>query len=294
MSEFLLKYGELVDERYRVQELLGEGDFAQVFRVVEDTAKGTNEMAMKVFRPEWGGADRIAEKRDFEAMCGIDLAALRANSFPEVYQVLRDSNGRAWAILMEMLKGASLSKILEGNEPLGVERSLDIAIKVLYALDRMFGVGLRFRDLKPSNIFVCDDETVKLIDFGLAASYKHDPQVFYGEGLGCSWYRAPEVASGDNSDPRSDLFALGLVIHEMLTGKRPWAPGRASIAWPDSLIIDLDLELIVEKLLARNVEDRYQFPGAVGIDLARYMQDYLPRRELWRNDEYYHFLRPFN
>jgi TolB-like protein/tetratricopeptide (TPR) repeat protein/predicted Ser/Thr protein kinase len=186
-------------------------------------------------------------------------------------------------LVMELVEGETLRDLL--GSPLSVERSLEIAKQVLEALCAAHRAGIVHRDLKPANIMVRADGYVKVLDFGIAKRTASGTDISSaltldisvpGEILGTVAYMSPEQIAGQNVDQRSDLFAFGIILYEMLTGRHPWVRTSAvdtmHAILHDKAPVDLlraDVAAIVEKLLGKSPAERYPSAQAVLEALAR-------------------------
>jgi eukaryotic-like serine/threonine-protein kinase len=210
---------------YVIQALLGSGGMGDVYRA-RDT-RLHRDVALKVLHPDVDDRDRLARFRREAEM----LAALNHPNVAAIYGV-EDVDG-AQALVLELVDGPTLADRLEQG-PIPIDDTVSIARQIAAALEAAHDRGLVHRDLKPANIKVRDDGTVKVLDFGLAKlahasePTRHDPAplthapTITGAGLimGTAAYMSPEQAKGQDADRRSDVWAFGAVLYEMLTGRR--------------------------------------------------------------------------
>jgi serine/threonine-protein kinase len=272
--------GRLVADRYRVLAPLGRGGMGTVYRVEHVHLK--KELALKFLHPELGRLDEVARRFEREAEAAAKL------DHPNIVQVTdfgRTSDGMLF-LVMELLQGRSLTDVIrpEGvGAPLPIERALHVTRQILRALEHAHSVGIVHRDLKPDNVMLIarDDERdiVKLLDFGIAKmTASDDGKGKPGEALtqagvvfGTPEYLSPEQAMGEEADRRADLYSAGIVLYEMLTGKRPFdAPSKVAIvsmhltqkampvtqAAPEA-DIPRWLERVVERAMAKKRDERY-------------------------------------
>jgi len=188
---------------------------------------------------------------------------------------------------MEYLEGQELRKILSGATPIPIENALDIGAQVADALDYAHSRQIVHRDIKPANIMVLNDGMIKITDFGIARMRNNEIKTMTGMILGSPKYMSPEQVAGKRADPRSDLFSLGVVLYEMLTGTSPFvADNIHGVMYqtlnfnppaPKSLNPDLPevINYIVAKVLAKNIEDRYLRAEDLANDLRQARTDYL-------------------
>ena len=261
---------------YRLDRVLGEGGMGVVYLAHDDHLN--RAVALKTLRlGQDTGEARARLVREARAMAGV--------SHPNVCQIFEVGEVEGLVFLaMERLEGEPLSDRLTRGA-LAVREAGDIALSVLAALGVVHGRGLVHRDIKPSNIFLTP-HGVKLVDFGLArhaqtrAALTGETQLALtqpGVLIGTPFYMAPEQFASDTVDGRADLFALGVVIYEMLTGRRPFEGRTVPELWGAMLkdpipliggsVHAAALDRIVQRALARAPEDRYPSPEAMAGDL---------------------------
>ncbi|MBI4481001.1 MAG: protein kinase [Acidobacteria bacterium] len=214
MSARALLPGTLLAERYEVLQLLGEGGMGAVYKARDRELDRT--VALKVIRPELLGQPKVLQRFKQE------LVLARQVTHKNVVRVfdLGTASGITF-ITMEFLEGQSLADLLEKRQFSAVE-SVRIARQVCRALEAAHGENYIHRDLKPQNIMVSDGGKATVMDFGLARSVEMGGMTQSNTLLGTPTYMSPEQAKGLTLDARSDLFALGIILYEMLTGKIPF------------------------------------------------------------------------
>jgi len=221
--------GRVLDGKYKLDRRIGRGGYGAVFRATH-TSLG-RDVAVKVFRPSLGndspaGLERF--RREGATACRLD--------HPNVVQVLDSAiTGEGIAYLvMELLDGRPLSEEIAECGPLSAARALDIAIPVCEVLAEAAAQGMIHRDIKPANVFLHrgrDGEVVKVVDFGIAKLVGEAPDGISedvtrsGVVVGSPSYMAPERMLGGEYDHRADVYGLGVVLYEMLTGRLPFAEG---------------------------------------------------------------------
>ncbi len=219
-----LRSGSVVAKRYRIDRPIGRGEFAVVYQA---TCLPTGQkVALKVLKSNYQCHETIWKRFRLEAKL------LRKLSHPNIVRLL-DYGRSAEApcfIVLELLRGHSLKDVLRLQERLAVERAAVITLDVLAALAAAHAHGIVHRDIKPGNIFLCGsqpdrDSVAKVLDFGVSKDLtlntrERGPLTHPGEMLGTPFYMAPEQARSEPVTPRTDLFALGLVMAEMLTGEQ--------------------------------------------------------------------------
>jgi TolA-binding protein len=274
--------GEILSH-YRVLEKLGEGATA-VVHLAEDLDLG-RPVALKLVPPELSA--------DYAALTRFRHEARIASSLnhPNICTIheIAEHGGRHF-IVMELLDGQVLSKVI-GGRPMAIERALEIAVQIADALEAAHAQGVVHRDIKPGNIFVTQRDHVKILDFGLAVLLPPTPPdsksalMKVGMTGGTVPYMSPEQTRGETLDARSDLFSTGIVLYEMVTGRRPFngvhlqAVIEAIVAQaaipPRDLNPDLppELERIIGKALEKNKKLRFQTASDLRADLQRLKRD---------------------
>jgi len=175
------------------------------------------EVAVKVLRAQYASDPGFVERFEREAR---SAAALTHPHIASVHDTGEDSG--CHYIVMELLPPKTLKDLIEARGPLSVAEALDIAIQVARALQYAHDRGLVHRDIKPHNILFTSEGSVKVTDFGIARALASDPMTETGTILGSVHYLSPEQAQGQPATPQSDLYSLGVVLYEMVTGKRPY------------------------------------------------------------------------
>ncbi len=219
----VIDIGSVVNGKYRLVRLLGEGGMGSVYEAVHEVL-GTR-VAIKVLHPELSRRTGLVERFLQEARVA---AQIRSAHVVQVTDVDRTPEGHAY-IVMELLEGEPLSTILDRQHKLAVPTAADYTLQILEALEAAHALGVIHRDLKPENVFLtyaAGKATLKLIDFGIAKARRTDPQqrnlTVAGVVMGTAEYMPPEQArSADKVDARSDLYAVGVMLYEMIAGSRP-------------------------------------------------------------------------
>lgn len=215
----VLASGQVLAGRFRVERLLGMGGMGMVYLATDLTLEVP--VAIKVLRPE------LAERPQVFERFRQELLLARQVSSPHVVRIhdLAEHQGR-WLISMDYVPGESLEALLAREGPLDVERALSIARQIALGLQAAHARGVVHRDLKPANVLLDADGNASINDFGVARSMASSGLTRHsGAIVGTPDYLSPEQARGEPVDPRSDLYALGLILHEMLAGQLPFANG---------------------------------------------------------------------
>jgi eukaryotic-like serine/threonine-protein kinase len=271
---------------YRVLEELGHGGMGVVY-AAEDS-RLDRHVALKVLRPE------VADSPDRRARFQREARAAAALNHPNVVHLYSvDEHEGLLFITMELVRGKSLRDLLTPGVPLALSRTLSIASQMAEGLASAHAAGILHRDLKPGNIMITDDDRVKVLDFGLAKLFTpasaFDPEAATmtrertGSGLtlGTAGYMSPEQALGKPLDPRTDIFALGVVLFEMATGRTPFE-GDTPAAVFDQLLnrrppsprklnpaLPAFLGAVIDKALEKDPERRHQSADELLRDLRR-------------------------
>ena len=258
----LAEIGTILGGRYRLVELLGEGGMATIFRAV-DTQLG-RDVAVKLLRPEYLRDPDFSSRFRQEAQ---NAASLNHPNVVSVYDYGEDPDGPY--IVMEFVDGEDLATILRRNGSLPPPQAARIAAAVARALAAAHARGIVHRDVKPGNVLIGRDGRVKVVDFGIARAVAEAQMTLPGTTLGSVHYFSPEQARGETATNESDIYALGIVLFEMLTGTRPWegdsaasvALARLSGPVPDPVLVrpslPTDLAAITRKALAPLPIDRF-------------------------------------
>ena len=276
MDKEIEKYlGQTLGDRYSITELIGEGGMAYVFKATDNRLQRT--VAVKIMR------DEMAADETFRSRFCAESHAVAMLSHPNIVSVYDVShNDELEYIVMELVEGITLLQYMEKKGALPWNEALHFSRQIAKALDHAHTRGIIHRDIKPQNIMLLKDGTIKVADFGIAALenelYEND-----GQAIGSIHYIAPEQARGDYPDTRSDLYSLGVVMYEMFTGEKPYigdSLGEIAVKHMNAdpkpiheIIPDFppELERITSKAMSADIENRYQ----TAADLVRDIDDFL-------------------
>jgi beta-lactam-binding protein with PASTA domain/predicted Ser/Thr protein kinase len=273
----------LFDGRYRIIRKLGSGGMANVY-LAEDQELG-RRVAIKILNDRHANDDQFVERFRREAK---NAAALSHANIVSIYD--RGEAEGTYYIAMEYLEGRSLKELIVARGPAPISISIDYARQILAALKFAHRNGIVHRDIKPHNVVVDAEGRVKVTDFGIArAGASQMTEV--GSIIGTAQYLSPEQAKGAPVDQTSDLYSLGIVLYELLTGEVPFSGDTpVEIAMkhisakpdpPSTLREELprDLDLVVMRALAKNPSERYQSADEMDRDLDRVARGVAVTRE---------------
>jgi len=215
--------GREIGGRYRLTAPLGEGGMSTLWRAVDQQLD--REVAVKILRPQYSADPGFAARFRQEARA---VASLAHPNIVSVYDYGTDADGATQYIVMQLVEGRDLAAILKERGRISADDAVQVAIAVASALEAAHRRGIVHRDVKPGNILITDDGDVKVTDFGIARAVSEASMTVTGTTLGSVHYFSPEQARGDEVTGRSDVYALGIVLYEMLTGHRPFEGDSAA------------------------------------------------------------------
>ena len=265
--------GTVFDGRYRVIRRLGSGGMANVY-LAEDEELG-RRVAIKVLDEKHANDEQFVERFRREAK---NAASLSHPNIVSIYD--RGEAEGTYYIAMEYIEGRTLKDLIVSRGPLPVERAVSYARQILGAVRFAHRKGIVHRDIKPHNVLVDTDGRLKVTDFGIARAGASQ-MTEAGSIIGTAQYLSPEQARGASVDQRSDLYSVGIVLNEMLTGSVPFSgdtpveiamkhisavPQPPSVARPD---VPEDLDLIVLRALAKDPRERFQTAEEMDSELGR-------------------------
>jgi serine/threonine protein kinase/tetratricopeptide (TPR) repeat protein len=267
-----LQPGDVLGSRYEIWNVLGEGGMGTVYKALD---REVDQMvALKLIRPDMAANSVILARFKQELLTARQVTH---RNVIRIYD-LSEVDGVKF-ITMEFVEGCDLHKLLLDEGKLAPERAVEIMRQVCLALEAAHGVGIIHRDLKPQNIMQEKQGRILVMDFGLARSLESGGMTQSGALLGTIEYMSPEQAMGGHLDGRSDIFSLGLIFYELLTGKMPY---KADTAMASLLkrnqeraipVAELDTSIpkvlsdIVSKCLERDLSARYQNAKEILLDL---------------------------
>jgi eukaryotic-like serine/threonine-protein kinase len=289
-----LRSGDQLDH-YRIEALVARSGMASIYRGTD--MRNGRQVAIKIPHPEVESDPALYDRFHREEEIGKLL------DHPGVMKVFTDDDRSRVYMVMEWVDGRQLRKILDEQHKLPAERAAHLALRILDALEYIHSRGVAHRDLKPENVIVDDRDNIKLIDFGIAASAKSRRLTFakLSQTMGTPDYISPEQVKGKRGDARSDLYALGVILYEMLTGNVPFSGENAFLIMNDRLLnnpeppreidpsITPELQEIIYRALERDPKNRYatahdfawdlQHQDKVGVAVRAELHNWKDRRE---------------
>ena len=269
--------GKMLDNRYEILERIGTGGMAIVYKA--KCHRLNRLVAIKILKSD------LAQNEEFRRRFNAESQAVAQLSHPNIVSVYDVSRGGDMEyIVMELIDGITLKQYMEKRGQLNWRESLHFITQIMRGLSHAHSRGIIHRDIKPQNIMVLRDGSVKVADFGIAC-LADSAQTLTQEALGSVHYISPEQARGDRTDARSDIYSSGVVLYEMITGRLPFEGESAvSVAIQHLSSIPLapreinpdipeQLELICMKAMAPDLEHRYQSADAMIADLEAFRKN---------------------
>ena len=272
----MIKTGTILGDRYEILEKIGTGGMAEVFKGKDH--KLNRYVAVKVLKEEFRDNDGFVKKFKEEAQAAAGLAH---PNIVNVYDV-GDENG-IYYIVMELVEGITLKNYIERKGRLTIKEATSIAIQVSAGLEVAHNNHIVHRDIKPQNIIISREGKVKVTDFGIAKATTS--QTTTSSAMGSVHYASPEQARGGYVDHRSDIYSLGIVMYEMVTGRVPF-DGETAVTvavkhLQEQMVppseycpeIPYSLEQIIKKCTEKSPDRRYQDIGDLMADLKQSLVD---------------------
>jgi serine/threonine-protein kinase len=291
-----LRAGDQLDH-YRIDGLVARSGMASIFRGTD--LRDGRQVAIKIPHPDVESDPGLYDRFRREEEIGTTL------DHPGVMKVFVDENRSRVYMVMEWVGGRPLRKIIDEEHKLPPERAVRLALRILDALGYIHAHGVVHRDLKPENIVVDENDAIKIIDFGIAGNAKARRLTFakLSQTMGTPDYISPEQVKGKRGDARSDLYALGVMLYEMLTGKVPFTGANPFLVMNDRLLnnpvppreidptITPQLQEIIYRALERDPKNRYpnardfrwdlEHQDQVGVSDREALHNWKQRRTPW-------------
>ena len=270
--------GKKLDGRYEITELIGVGGMAEVYKGVDVIDNKT--IAIKILKKEF------AENEEFLRRFRNESKAIAVLSHPNIVKIYDVGfSEKIQYIVMEYIDGITLKEYIEEEKVLTWKDTVHFVIQILRALQHAHDKGIVHRDIKPQNIMMFTDGTIKVMDFGIAKFAREEGKTATDQAIGSVHYISPEQASGNVTDAKSDIYSVGAMMYEMLTGRKPFdsdnpvaiavmhmhdIPERPRAINPD---IPDGLEEIVLRAMEKAPEDRYQTTAEMISDIEAFKAD---------------------
>ena len=270
--------GKVIGNRYEILEKIGEGGMATVYKAKCNILK--RYVAVKVLREEFTTDEEFIKRFNTEAQAA---ASLTHPNIVSIFDVGHEDN--IYYIVMELIQGKTLKEIINEDGVLPWKWSVNIAIQVASALEMAHKNNIVHRDIKPHNIIITEDGIAKVTDFGIAKAVSNSTITAFGTTIGSVHYFSPEHARGGYTDAKSDIYSLGVVMYEMLTGRVPFdADTPVSIALKhmqekpiEPIKLNPSIPLAVNKIIMKAMEKepslRYQNATEMLKDLSMALKD---------------------
>ena len=268
--------GKMLDNRYELLEVIGSGGMAVVYKA--KCHRLNRLVAVKVLKSD------LAEDADFRRRFRDESQAVAMLSHPNIVSVYDVSRGETEYIVMELIEGITLKQYMEKRGQLNWREGLHFVTQIMRGLRHAHSRGIVHRDIKPQNIMVLRDGSVKVADFGIAC-LSNSGETLTQEALGSVHYISPEQAKGERIDARSDIYSAGVVLYELLTNRLPFEGDSAvSVAIQHLSSVPLSpreinpevpeaLELICMKAMACDIEKRYASADEMLADLEEFRKN---------------------
>lgn len=213
--------GERLDGRYLLEDLVGEGGMADVYRAQD--LKEHRTVGVKILRDELRDNEELVRRFKNESRA---ISVLNHDNIVKVYDV--SVNDKLQYIVMEYIDGITLKEYIEQRgEPLTYKETIHFITQILKALQHAHDKGIVHRDIKPQNIMLMESGTLKVMDFGIARLARSESHTVSDQAIGSVHYISPEQAKGESTDPRADLYSVGIMMYEMLSGRLPFESDNA-------------------------------------------------------------------
>jgi len=284
-------------DHYRIDQLIARSGMASIYRATD--LRNDRKVAIKIPHPEMESDPLLYDRFKREEEIGKNM------EHPGVMKVFADPDRSQVYMVMEWVDGRLLREILNEQKKLPPERAIKITTRILDALQYIHDRGIVHRDLKPENVMVDDQDNIKLIDFGIASDLRGRRLTFakLSQTMGTPDYISPEQVKGKRGDARSDLYSVGVMLYEMLTGKVPFTGTNPFLVMNDRLLnnpvpprevdpsISPQLQEVIYRAMERDWKNRYarasefardlEHLDQVGVAERSELHDWRTRRSPW-------------
>ncbi len=270
--------GKRLDGRYEIREIIGVGGMAVVYKAYDSIEDRI--VAIKILKEEF------ASNEEFQRRFKNESKAIAVLSHPNIVKVFDVSFGDLIQyIVMEYIDGITLKEYIEKKGGISWNESVNFALQILRGLQHAHDKGIVHRDVKPQNIIVLEDKTIKVTDFGIARFARNESKTITDKAIGSVHYISPEQAKGEPTDEKADIYSLGVILYEMLTGVLPFeAESAVSVAimqlqtepkLPTHInpLIPLGLEQITMRAMQKDTKNRYKSAAEMLRDLELFKRD---------------------
>lgn len=267
--------GKRLDGRYEIREIIGVGGMAVVYKAYDNI--DDRIVSVKILKEEFLANEEFRRRFKNESKA---IAVLSHTNIVKVYDV--SYGDRLQYIVMEYVEGITLKEYIQQQGFINHREAVFFMMQILRALQHAHDKGIVHRDIKPQNILLLENGAIKVTDFGIARFSASETRTMTDSTIGSVHYISPEQARGDVTDEKADLYSVGVMLYEMLTGKLPFeSDNSVSVAimqlqnepaMPRSINpqIPIGLEQIIMKAMQKNVNDRYQSAAEMLLDLEEF------------------------
>ena len=270
--------GKRLDGRYEVQEIIGVGGMAVVYKAYDSI--DDRVVAVKILK------DEFLANEEFRRRFKNESKAIAVLSHPNIVKVYDVSYGdRLQYIVMEYIEGITLKEYIEQVKTVSWKEAIHFITQILRALQHAHDKGIVHRDIKPQNIMLVQNGNIKVTDFGIARFSRSETRTMSNNAIGSVHYISPEQARGDITDDKADIYSVGVVLYEMLTGQVPFQSDtsvsvaimqlQAEPKRPRDIndSIPVGLEQITMKAMQKKIEDRYQSAAEMLLDIEEFKRN---------------------
>ncbi|MDD6431467.1 MAG: Stk1 family PASTA domain-containing Ser/Thr kinase, partial [Ruminococcus sp.] len=270
--------GKRLDGRYEITELIGQGGMANVYKATD--VLDNRIVAVKILKREFSESDEFLRRFRNESKA---IAVLSHPNIVKIYDM--GFSEKLQYIVMEYIDGITLKEYIDSERVLNWKDAVHFIIQILRALQHAHNRGIVHRDIKPQNIMLLTDGTIKVMDFGIAKFAREESMTATDQAIGTVHYISPEQARGDVTDEKSDIYSVGVMFYEMLTGQKPFdtdnpvsiavmhiknIPVRPRDINPN---IPSGLEEIIMHAMEKDAENRYQTASDMIRDIEAFKQN---------------------